>query len=694
LLNEVNLSSSLRNNEKEWTRLIATEAVSQLKRASAANTTSSKLTMKWTDRLSAHLHLELGSWLFNLLLAASTPGSLDGLLTVEVFNVLTDVLEPAKKLKKFKPTAAFSLVIPLLSRLLLHTSQFKQAPDLSRLAWLQKPMIDRYLAESEKFGKNASVSRALQMIINLLINRHQVDKSKSESKQQSDAKKPDDLFDLGPDLEGLSWFEKVAHTCSLMSDLVRSGVMGLPDWFLRASWCEYEQQKLAVRPESAHPYTSDVAWQEIHIPNASKLVIRIDGQSKTDPNDYLTFALPGAEKESKTKETKETKVISSSSSSSTSSSSTTSSSSSTTASTVTAGSSIGSFSGAMTASALLKSKGGQLIVEGSKVLWKFEQSTLPQHTQVYCSNCEFPIRGTRYSCVHCENNSYRKYNQANGYNLCEGCLQIVRDEDRHDKLHMFVALRRPIPFEVNVPKVVPAITVLYKKEEVRLMKAASSSSKTAVVHSNITCSICKTANITGCRYKCLACADYDVCASCETAGKHQSHDKSHIFLLIRHPITNPTGLNESLKPFVLQMNSYPDFWGYRFSVTPIFSQEHIQSLLKEHRTEIEQAVGLMKKYRESDSQNSLAIDQSVVELVNRAVDKRVKATDKEEENSNRSRYGNQFRSVSSPLSSPIPLRFLPPSSPPAFSSSSSFWKYVVRLLSFCVFQSSPHSGQG
>lgn len=53
-------------------------------------------------------------------------------------------------------------------------------------------------------------------------------------------------------------------------------------------------------------------------------------------------------------------------------------------------------------------------------------------------------------------------------------------------------------------------------------------------HQGVTCDVCGESPITGIRYKCLNCRDYDVCMKCEVS---HPHDKSHVFAKIHTPVS-------------------------------------------------------------------------------------------------------------------------------------------------------------
>ncbi|MCK5812929.1 MAG: hypothetical protein KAH03_01670 [Cocleimonas sp.] len=48
-----------------------------------------------------------------------------------------------------------------------------------------------------------------------------------------------------------------------------------------------------------------------------------------------------------------------------------------------------------------------------------------------------------------------------------------------------------------------------------------------VKHKSVTCDACKTDGITGIRWKCCVCTDYDLCSPCYHTDRH---DKGHAFM--------------------------------------------------------------------------------------------------------------------------------------------------------------------
>ena len=55
---------------------------------------------------------------------------------------------------------------------------------------------------------------------------------------------------------------------------------------------------------------------------------------------------------------------------------------------------------------------------------------------------------------------------------------------------------------------------------------------TPATHTSVFCNCCNKQNITGARYKCLFCKDFDMCEECE-ARTFTTHDPSHFFIKIK-----------------------------------------------------------------------------------------------------------------------------------------------------------------
>ena len=57
--------------------------------------------------------------------------------------------------------------------------------------------------------------------------------------------------------------------------------------------------------------------------------------------------------------------------------------------------------------------------------------------------------------------------------------------------------------------------------------AAKSSNAAGEVHSGVVCDGCEK-EVSGFRYKCCVCADYDLCGDCEAKGMHPGHNMIRI----------------------------------------------------------------------------------------------------------------------------------------------------------------------
>ncbi|XP_065644580.1 uncharacterized protein LOC100212363 [Hydra vulgaris] len=78
----------------------------------------------------------------------------------------------------------------------------------------------------------------------------------------------------------------------------------------------------------------------------------------------------------------------------------------------------------------------------------------------------------------------------------------------------------------------------HKKEAEKLLCLLYSigetqSKQTYIIHRGISCNICGTNPLTGVRFKCINCVDYDVCSRCEPSCNHQ---RTHVFVKITTPI--------------------------------------------------------------------------------------------------------------------------------------------------------------
>ncbi|KAG0268369.1 hypothetical protein BGZ95_002481 [Linnemannia exigua] len=137
----------------------------------------------------------------------------------------------------------------------------------------------------------------------------------------------------------------------------------------------------------------------------------------------------------------------------------------------------------------------------------------PVEHGAYCDICTIVITGVRHKCFQCPD-----------YDLCEECLPLAKV---HHRGHSFVPISYPgeLSFRVDYTP-----------------------------HYGIVCDGCE-GEITGIRYKCGNCPDYDLCGNCESSP-FLRHDSKHIFLKIRRPIQSRMSPPVPLLPMM-----YERGWG-------------------------------------------------------------------------------------------------------------------------------------
>jgi hypothetical protein len=135
------------------------------------------------------------------------------------------------------------------------------------------------------------------------------------------------------------------------------------------------------------------------------------------------------------------------------------------------------------------------------------------HYGTKCSGCNVsPINGIRYKCVNCPS-----------FDLCENCES--KYHTIHDKLHLFLEIPKPIQTHSRssfsytnktLQKDTPLLPVLYTgKYAKQITQNKNSTDDEAAlkntVHSGVSCDGCGKCPISGIRYKCVNCDDFDFC---------------------------------------------------------------------------------------------------------------------------------------------------------------------------------------
>ena len=128
------------------------------------------------------------------------------------------------------------------------------------------------------------------------------------------------------------------------------------------------------------------------------------------------------------------------------------------------------------------------------------------HKRVTCDGCEtVPIIGCRYKCAICRDFDY-----------CENC------EKKNYKKHSHPMIKISTP-ELELPYSQCTLKEEFKMDE---------NDNSVIIHKGITCDGCGYVNITGNRYKCAVCHNFDFCEQCleKNASEHK-----HPFIKIYHP---------------------------------------------------------------------------------------------------------------------------------------------------------------
>lgn len=150
------------------------------------------------------------------------------------------------------------------------------------------------------------------------------------------------------------------------------------------------------------------------------------------------------------------------------------------------------------------------------------QASPVKHNGVTCDGCQmYPIVGVRHKCLDCPDFDY-----------CDACM--VDKKTEHDQAigatdegHEFIALHTPGRVLVHMRPM---------RDEIRPARAntapesVNATGTTTTVVFNATCDLCDT-RITGVRFKCLECPDFDACQSCYDGAAEEQHP-NHNFVKI------------------------------------------------------------------------------------------------------------------------------------------------------------------
>jgi hypothetical protein len=123
-----------------------------------------------------------------------------------------------------------------------------------------------------------------------------------------------------------------------------------------------------------------------------------------------------------------------------------------------------------------------------------------------CDYCESVIFGIRHKCISCPD-----------FDLCSNCISLAPTQHPN---HTFMPIHRPGEPEIKIPD--------------------------AAFHPGIRCDGCHRL-ITGVRFKCGNCSDFDLCGNCEASPLNQ-HDPNHVFIKFKRPVPSPISSTAPLLP--------------------------------------------------------------------------------------------------------------------------------------------------
>eukprot|EP00002_Diphylleia_rotans_P006185 TRINITY_DN1551_c0_g1_i16.p1 TRINITY_DN1551_c0_g1~~TRINITY_DN1551_c0_g1_i16.p1 ORF type:complete len:681 (-),score=121.38 TRINITY_DN1551_c0_g1_i16:125-2167(-) len=173
-------------------------------------------------------------------------------------------------------------------------------------------------------------------------------------------------------------------------------------------------------------------------------------------------------------------------------------------------------------------------------MWSTEEQIV--HNGVRCDECSrYPIQGPRFKCLQCSN-----------FDLCERCEANGAHDPSHVFLKVYRAPNRSLPAD---EKRLPLIT-------------------SSTVHEDISCGRCGVGPIQGVRFACTSC-DFNLCAQCEKF--EDSHDPTHLFAKLNHPIDVSRLGNDRLWRFP-PIYGEDSMWGFSFTASAIPSDEELEQL--------------------------------------------------------------------------------------------------------------------
>ncbi|TCD64312.1 hypothetical protein EIP91_004259 [Steccherinum ochraceum] len=162
-----------------------------------------------------------------------------------------------------------------------------------------------------------------------------------------------------------------------------------------------------------------------------------------------------------------------------------------------------------------------------KAVEEWGNSVGPVHAGILCDTCDATIIGVRHKCLDCDD-----------YDLCTECLSNPAQRELHSLSHSFFPItdagdKSTYERVRNERNTLPAIQVPGPAPRTQ---PDPRSENFPQIHTDVICDCCDE-TVVGSRFKCLDCADFDLCGSCVVMGARDHHNLSHSFFEMPSPET-------------------------------------------------------------------------------------------------------------------------------------------------------------
>jgi len=167
-----------------------------------------------------------------------------------------------------------------------------------------------------------------------------------------------------------------------------------------------------------------------------------------------------------------------------------------------------------------------IIMIGPYSALQVEKKNIKHHKEVFmCSGCNTRVISLlRYRCGMC-----------NDFTLCPECFKM--SDTLSQRQHVFLKLKykqiRQLPLGPVLKPQAFSLAETFDFTATTHGRAYIHHPERLLRVPGIKCAFCGTMPIKGWRYKCGMCKNYDLCSQCENFA-HKIHDKSHVFMVIKH----------------------------------------------------------------------------------------------------------------------------------------------------------------